>query len=220
MLEGSREATDDAPAQIVMGDFVAEHGDAVFVSVSDATANALDPVYAGVGAGILWDMADVEFGVDSVSRVRDFRDLRERLTEPASGSAEVRSVSPDGDGGYTVTYVIDGSEHDIHFERNEDGSHDNVTSDGVEFTFRNGSSDGEYRDVFSTGAGGLHCDDCYFGKFLSVGLETPPDVLRDLGSADYEGTFWATLYPEDRASSSNWRQIQGDLGLQADFSGG
>ena len=221
VLEGRREAAGDAPAQVAIGEFVAEHGDAVFASVSGAGANTLDPVYAGVGTGMLWDRAGVELGVDSVSRVRDFRNLRERITEPATGSAEVRSVSPDGDGGYTVTYVIDGSEHDIHFGRNEDGSHDSVTSDGVEYTFWNGGpADGEYRDAFFAGANQLHCDDCYFGTFLSTGLETHPDVLRTLGSANYEGTFWANLYPEDRASSRNWREIQGDLDLQADFSGG
>ena len=222
VLEGRREATGDAPAQIAIGEFVAEYGDRVFVSVSDVQTNALDPVYAADGTGSLWDRADVDLGVESVSRVRDFRNLRERLTEPAAGSAEVRSVSPDGDGGggYTVTYVIDGTEHDIHFARNDDGSHDSVTSDGVEYDFWNGGRDGEYRDSFYAGISNLHCDDCYFGTFLSTGLETHPDVLRTLGSADYEGTFWAELYPEDRASSRNWRAIQGDLDLRADFSGG
>ena len=222
VLEGRREATDDAPAQVAIGEFVAEQGDGVFVSVSDVQANTLDPVYAADGTGSVWDRADVDLGVESVSRVRDFRNLRERLTEPAAGSADIRSVSPDGSGGYTVTYVINGSEHDIHFARNDDGSHDDVTPDDVEhtYTFGNDGRDGEYRDSFFAGTSGLHCDDCYSGTYLSTGLETHPDVLRTLGSADYEGTFWANLYPEDRAHSRNWRQIQGDLDLRADFSGG
>ena len=221
VVEGRREATDGAPAQVAIGEFLADRVDGVFVYVSDAEANTLDPVRAEAGAASLWDSSGVELGVDSVSRLRDFRNLREMITEPVAGSAEVRSVRPDGDGsgGYTVTYVINGSEHDIHFGRNEDGSHDSVTSDGVEYQFWNGGPDGEYRDSFYAGASELHCDDCYFGTFLSTGLETDPDVLRTLGSADYEGTFWANLYPEDRASSRNWREIQGDLDLRADFSG-
>ena len=220
VVEGRREATSDAPAQVAIGQFVAERGDTVFVSVSAAEANTLDPVYAEAGAVSLWDRSDVELGVDSVSRVRDYRNLRERITEPVAGSAEVRSVSPDGDGGYTVTYVINGSEHDIHFGRNDDGSHDSVTTDGVEYTFWNGGEDGEYRDSFFAGVNDLHCDACGFGSFLSTGLETHPDVLRTLGSADYEGTIWANLFPEDRALSRNWREIRGDLELSADFSGG
>ncbi len=224
VLEGRREATFGGPAQVAQGQFVAEFGDAVFASVSDATASALDPVHAVDGGGSLYDSAGIDFGVHSVSKVRDFRNIRDRITEPIARSAEVRSVAPDGDGGFTVAYVIDGSEHRVHFDRNQNGQgFESSASGGDEYelyAFGGSFKKGRYHSTFSASVDDLHCDDCYFGAYLSTGLETPPDVLRSLGRAHYDGSFWAELYPEGGARSRNRRQIYGDLALQADFSEG
>ena len=55
------------------------------------------------------------FSALSVALWRDFRATDYGTAQPALGNAYVKSISSDGEGGFRITFVIDGRESPSHF---------------------------------------------------------------------------------------------------------
>ena len=201
VVNGQRAATGSDPAQIVHGHF--SGGD-------DGLVDMGDPTFAAHGP--------------QIARHRDHRDLKPRITDPRTGSARVTSIVPRSDGGYQVTYVIDGDKQVIEFEApNAEGRSPNTTDEsGRTFGLYRQASvfSGEYFNIFRNDARNIGCEDCDMVFRFAVGEELDSERLQTLGSASYTGGMWAELAPPNGGNDRNWRQIYGVLELDADFAQG
>ena len=204
VVNGHRAATSSDPAQVAYGRF----------SGSGRVIDVSGPAFSAHGA--------------QVTRHRDWRPLKQRMaSDPAvSGSARVTSIEQVGDGGYQVTYVIDGDEQVIEFEA-PDPDPDNrrapgETANGLDFILGLFLGDAFIRDHVAIVYTGVECDGCESGMstWSAVGDETAPERLQTLGTANYTGGMWAEMYPTNGGLSSAWRQISGSLALEAKFAEG
>ena len=134
ILNGSREATGGNPAQVAAGYFLGGTGDDGFLDVTGPTASALAPVYAQDSDDTVANSANVVLGPQVIQRHRDWRNTKQRIQEGApTRSAYVKSIAPDGSGGYHVTYVVDGSDAAIHFDQFMDQQSEKEIVNGDEF---------------------------------------------------------------------------------------
>ena len=206
VVNGQRAATGSDSGQVVFGQFSGSRDDDGVIDVSG-------PAFSAHGA--------------QVTRHRDWRDLKQRITsDPAvSGSARVTSIEQVSDGGYQVTYVIDGDKQVIEFEAPDPDNRRTApgeTANGRDFglgLFRGDTFTRDHVAIVWTNVG---CDECEYGmsSWSAVGDETAPERLQTLGSASYTGGMWAEMYPANGALSRNWRALFGDLELEADFAAG
>ena len=199
VVNGRRAATSSDPAQVINGHF-SGNGDDGLIVVGEPTLSDHGP---------------------QITRYRDLRNPKPRITDPP-GTARVTSIEQNNSGGYRVTYVVDGREMVIEFEapdQNNMRRSPDVTNNGNEFylgLFRGEAFTRDHLDIVYTGAD-LRCDDCYMSVWSAVGDETAPERLQSLGSASYAGEFWSQVVPPNGGLSRNWRQIAGEVVLDADF---
>ena len=211
VLNGRRAASSSGdPAYVIYGRFDARNNDGTF-ELSDVGFSGLPPVYAKDDGKVLADRTD-KFGFQSVQRTRDFRNVKDRIKSPMP-TADVKSVAPDGSGGYRIVYVVGGKEQEIHFEGpiapGNDG--EDVTVDGNEYgihVWSDGFNGQHFRTLY-TGVNLCEQMDehCSHSFYLNFGQETKPERLSALGSASYSGNIWATLAPPNGGHSSNWRNL-------------
>ncbi len=140
----------------------------------------------------------------------------------------ISSVASDGDNGFHVTYVIDGTETTVHFSKGDFATRDTTSYtkdvDGRQYWFWSsaGSFDGEnygigsefdYFDVL----GSHHPDGARL--VWTYGIPTGPEDMPT-GTATYIGRMHADAYDNtlDSVSTSVARsRVQGNLVLTADF---
>ena len=149
----------------------------------------------------------------------------------ASGRFSISSVTSDGDNGFHVTYVIDGTETTVHFEKSDYGTRDRYSYtkeiDGRQYWLWSyaGSFDGtnygigteySYFDFLGShhpSGGRIHSS--YGSRTGSSGMPS--------GTAAYTGWMRADAYDNtlDSISTSVARsRVQGNLVLTADFADG
>ena len=178
------------------------------------------------------------FSPSSVALYWDWIGL-EGVAQPDLGAAYVKSFSSDGVGGFHVTFVLDGTEHPVHFttdqirQENQDylkflensdvylwAWSDSFASDDDDWT--DGSSFRNYHDLHGwtfvgagRGAGGE-----YRGAF-TYGLRTMPENLPT-GSATFEGYLVGEWFqaeaPQELTVGEVW--FQADVNLEANLDDG
>ena len=172
-----------------------------------------------------------------------WRDYHNQVSaQPDLGSAYVKSVSSDGEGGFRVTFVIDGRESRAHFPVHrvrgnllQGGAQDSLVAyslwswtdsflvdpDDPGATDRtHGASYYDYFDINGWQAGRFGSG--LFRGFMTYGARTLPGNLP-MGSASYEGRFRAEIWREDSPFWDTQRThtwVRGTVHLEANFDDG
>ncbi|MDE0206984.1 MAG: transferrin-binding protein-like solute binding protein, partial [Candidatus Tectomicrobia bacterium] len=207
-------------------------------------ARSLQPaVYAEDEADTLATLlpgGETAFPPLSVALWRDYRAAAYGTAQPDLGSAYVKSVSSDGEGGFRVVFVIDGRESSSHFPvhlfsaDNFSGSaEDNALvpyllwswTDSFEAdvdepaatTRTTGSSLYDYFDINGWQAGGALIGN--FRGFMTYGATTRAENLPT-GSATYEGRLDAEIWRADSWEWGSRSSLRGTIYLEADFAAG
>ena len=181
-----------------------------------------EPLMAASGLRI--GEADATTGAATLSSTADRSSGADRVS--ISGAAYIKSVSDDGSGGFSVTYVSDGDEVTIAFASGDLGAtQPNGRSDpftyykevgGEEFYFwRSGSRGPNYHQFGSS----WQDETSRFRTYVAVGAATDASALPG-GTAIYRGSIWGDLYDNDEPNPSNSQaRTRGRLTLTAHFSG-
>ena len=137
---------------------------------------------------------------------------------PDDGAAYVKSISSDGEGGFNMTWVIDGVESPVHFpadayepenfafvHANEAGDYydlygwtDSLYPEfypGTTEDRTDGSTQFDYLDLLGWGLY-LGKDDVSFSGFATYGVRTLPDHLP-AGSVTWEGVMYSGRYDDN-----------------------
>ena len=201
------------------------------------------PVYAESETDTLASLlsgGETVFSALSVALWRDFRASNYGTAQPALGSAYVKSISSDGEGGFRVAFVIDGRESLSHLPAhlfstdNFMGSAvDNrlipyalwswtdsfeASPDAAAATDRtDGSSYYAYFDINGWQAGGALTG--HFRGFMTYGARTRRGNLPS-GSATYAGRLEAEMWGADRWQWGSRTSVRGSIHLEADFDEG
>ena len=211
--------------------------------IEDGLARSLQPpVHAESDADTLANLlpgGEEVFSALSAAVWRDY--LAPASTQPDLGSAYVKSVSSDGEGGFRVTFVIDGRESLAHFPADRfrttlfrgTAQDDRLVpftlwswtdsfqadSDDPAATDRtDGSAYYDYFDINGWQAGGAPIGN--FRGFMTYGVRTLPGNLP-LGSANYEGRLRrAEVWGADASVWGTQTWILGTLHLEANFDDG
>lgn len=156
---------------------------------------------------------------------------------PDDGAAYVKSISSDGEGGFNMTWVIDGVESPVHFPADAyepesfafvhaseaGGHHDHYSlfgwTDSLYPEFfpgttedrTDGSTQFEYLDLLGWGLY-LGQDDASLNGFLTYGVRTLPNHLPG-GSVTWEGVMYSNRY-DDNGTMLN---LDGAVTLEADL---
>ena len=156
---------------------------------------------------------------------------------PTNGAAYMTAISSDGQGGFNVTWTIDGVETSVHFaadafadatsfvHRDEDGYYNLYgftdafyaeSEDPAAVDRTDGSSQFDYLDLL-----GWNLLDSIGGLtgFSTFGARTTPDNLPT-GNATYEGYMYAQRWESNNPdfSRGGGRYLTGNLTLEADLS--
>ena len=204
-------------------------------------ARSLQPSrFAESGADTLSRLLPGGEAVFSTLSAAVWRDYDDRSSAfPGTGSAYVKSVSSDGEGGFRVTFVVEGRESLAHFPAHrfgrtlfQGGAQDSLTgysiwswtdsftaeSDEGEAALRtDGPSYFDYFDINGWQAGTSGTGN--FRGSMTYGARTLPLNLP-AGSAGYEGRLRGEIW---NANASGWGTqtwVRGILRLQADFRDG
>lgn len=207
-------------------------------------ARSLQPaVYAENEADTLANLlpgGETAFSALSVALWRDYRAEDYGTAQPDLGSAYVKSVSSDGEGGFRVIFVIDGRESlshlpahlfsaDIFSGSAQDNGlvpyslwswTDSFEADPDEPTTTDrtdGSSRYDYFDINGWQAGGALIGN--FRGFMTYGARTRPENLPS-GSATYEGRLEAEVWRADKWEWGLRTSIRGTIHLEANFGQG
>ena len=180
---------------------------------------------------------DEDFSTLSAAVWRDYHNQASAV--PDLGSAYVKSASSDGEGGFRMTFVIDGRESLVHFPAHRfgttlfrGGAPSDLTgyslwswtdsfvagSDETGATLRtDGPSYYNYFDIngWQAGTNGIG----NFRGFMTYGVRTPPEDLP-AGSASYEGGLLAEVWNADASVWGTQTWVRGTLRLQANFDDG
>ena len=199
------------------------------------------PMYAESDADTLANLlpgGETVFSTLSAAVWRDYQ--ASASAQPELGSAYVKSVSSDGEGGFRITYVIDGRESLVHLPAHRfagtnfyGGAQDNplipyslwswtdsfrTDPDDPAATDRtDGPSYYDYLDINGWQAGGPGVG--HFRGFLTYGARTLSGNLP-LGSASYEGRLRAEVWGADASSWGTQTWVRGILHLEANFDDG
>ena len=207
-------------------------------------ARSLQPsLYAESEADTLASLlpaGEAAFSTLSVALWRDFRAANYGTAQPSLGSAYVKSVAGDGDGGFRVVFVIDGREslshlpaHLFNADRFIGGALDDALTpyslwswtdsfdanpDEPAATDRtDGPSYYDYFDINGWQAGGALIG--HYRGFMTYGVRTRSENLPS-GNAAYEGHLEAEVW-----SAGNWQwgsrtSVHGTIRLEANFKEG
>ena len=207
-------------------------------------ARSLQPaVYAENEADTLANLlpgGETAFSALSVALWRDYRAEDYGTAQPDLGSAYVKSVSSDGEGGFRVVFVIDGRESLSHLPAHlfsadifSGSAQDNglvpyslwswtdsfeaapgepATTDRTD-----GSSHYDYFDINGWQAGGALIGN--FRGFMTYGARTRPENLPS-GSATYDGRLEAEVWRADKWEWGLRTSIRGTMRLEVNFGQG
>lgn len=201
------------------------------------------PVYAESDSDTLASLlpgGETAFSALSVALWRDYRAADYGTTQPDLGSAYVKSVSSDGEGGFRVVFVIDGRESLSHLPAHlfsadifsGSAQHnpllpyslwswtDSFEADPDEpaATDRtDGPSYYDYFDINGWQAGGALIGN--FRGFMTYGARTRPENLPS-GSVIYEGRLEAEVWRADKWQWGSRTSVHGTLHLETDFGEG
>ena len=142
-------------------------------------------------------------------------------------AAHVESITSDGQGGFTVVYVLNGEETEVQFGP-EDHTGDDYykQTDDAQFWFWHAPIYADFkfvaRQYFSL-VGWVHGSEGVWPRgHSSYGVLTPTGRLVNLGSATYEGHIvaevWQNFTGPDQADIRG--QLWGEMTLEAEFSEG
>jgi hypothetical protein len=191
------------------------------------------PVYAtsdqNTLANLLPDGETVFSPLSSAIR-RDFVGTNMGVTQSNLGAAYVKSVSSDGEGGFNVSFVIDGEETLVHFAADQFRTMDFVFQELMEdtgfyfwsWTDSFGDSDrtdgSTYFDYFDFHGWEFDAGSEVRRGALSYGARTMPEHLP-MGSATYEGYMSASRWDADNPYFRGFSQhfLEGDLTLEANL---
>ena len=198
------------------------------------------PLYADSEADTLANLLPGGEAVFSTLSVAVWRDYENRTSaSPDLGSAYVKSVSSDGEGGFRVTSVIDGREALVHlpahriagtnFYGGAQGSlvayslwswTDSFQTDPDDSAATDRTDGPSYYDYFDingwqAGTSGIG----NFRGFMTYGARTLPENLPS-GSATYEGRLRAEVWGADASVWGTQTWVRGTLHLEADFDDG
>ena len=184
-------------------------------------------VLSGCGGGSSSGLTDEPAWMPPVPTILNTINFVDYLANSAeqNETSNVTAVSDDGAGGFNVTLVVDGVEHEVHFdasERDQFGGYTDANGApnyGFWFweasQFLRGSSEPTHFDVYGWQAGersGGTLETQYRG-YVVIG--NPTDVLP-LGTATYEGrSRWDDFLRDD--SNSGRRRSVSDVTLNIDF---
>ena len=220
VLEGRREATDDAPAQIAIGEFVAGRGDVV---AEEPAGRLADLLPSGHHA----------FPAVSSALARDY-DAGEAA---ARDDIAVVHVASDGDNGFMVT-VLDRTnalQRTIHFpadsfvsyDDGEGGDYEVSVTEGLNrYRFRLRDRRGDFDDDERTDGSPWHDYATVFEfeernsglrVYFAFGTGTPAGGLPNAGVAVYEGWLSTRAFATDLSDAYYYG---GNLRLEADFAEG
>ena len=177
------------------------------------------------------------FSTLSAAVWRDYQN--QASAQPDLGSAYVKSVSSDGEGGFRITYVIDGREALVHlpahriagsnFYGGAQGSlvayslwswTDSFRADPDDPAATDRTHGPSYYDYFDingwqAGTSGIG----NFRGFMIYGAWTLPENLPS-GSATYEGQLRAEVWGADNSRWGTQTWVRGTLHLEANFDDG
>ena len=174
------------------------------------------------------------FSTLSAAVWRDYQNRSSAL--PGLGSAYVESVSSDGEGGFRVTFVVDGNESLAHFPARrfgttlfQGGAQGNLTgyslwswtdsfdvgsNEAGETDRTDGPSYYDYFDIngWQAGTSGIG----NFRGFMTYGVQTQAANLPT-GSASYEGRLRGEVWNADASAWGSQTWVHGTLHMQANF---
>ena len=176
------------------------------------------------------------FSALSAAIQRDFIGADSGAVHPELGTAYVKSVASDGEGGFRVTFVIAGRESAAHFAADEINerhifvgeSEDNLTAytlfswtdsfrpdpDNPSATDRtDGSSMYDYFDINGWSAGSVPFNQRR--GYSTYGIRTPPENLS--GRATYEAEVQAEIWNADSPVWNTQTWLRGTLNLEANL---
>ena len=169
-----------------------------------------------------------------------WRDYQNRSSAvPGLGSAYVKSVSSDAQGGFRVTFVIDGNESLARFPAHRFGT--TLFQGGVQGSLT-GYSLWSWTDSFEAGSNATEATDrtggpSYYDFFdvngwqagtsgtgnfrgiMTYGVRTRPENLPT-GSAGYEGRLRAEIWNADASAWGSQTWVRGTVHLQVNFDDG
>lgn len=201
------------------------------------------PVYAKSDADTLANLlpgGETAFSSASVAIWRDYLATDYVTTLPEPGSAYVKSVSSDGEGGFRVSFVIDARESVSHFPAHlfsadnfrgralDDrlvpyslwswtDSFDEDPDEPAATDRTDGPSYYDYFDINGWQAGGAVVGN--FRGFMTYGARTRPENLP-LGSATYVGHLEAEVWSADNWQWGSRTSVRGTIHLEANFNAG
>ena len=220
VLEGRREATDDASAQIAIGEFVAGRGD---VDTEKPVGRLADLLPSG------------DNGFPAVSSALARNSDAGEVT--ARDDIAVVHVASDGDNGFMVT-VLDRTnavQRTIHFPADSfvldddgvGGKYEVTVTEGLNrYRFRLRDRKDDFDDAERTDGSPWHDYATVFEfeernsglrVYFAFGTGTPAVGLPNAGTAVYRGWLSVRSYPTDYSDSYSYG---GDLRLEADFAEG
>ena len=151
----------------------------------------------------------------------------------AADDSSVTAISSDGEGGYNVTYSIDGVEHSVHLTGSDYGSDPNVSNnyhkeaDAQRYYLWSpvgsffGASEYDHFDVAGWTAirysdDGSGATEYATRNFAVYGARTEAANLP-AGEASYAGRMAGEIWQADNPNRSTRTFVRGDLSLTADF---
>lgn len=205
-------------------------------------AHSLQPsVYAATSDDTLANLlpgGEAVFSALSAALRRDNLGANRGATHVDLGSAYVKSVAGDGEGGLHFVFVVDGTESAVHFSADQyhaagffqglsegsltaysigswTDSFDTDTDDPSATDLTDGSSMYAYVDLNAWGIGSVN----YIGLrgFSAYGVRTLPENLT--AHASYAGPVWAEWWDANNPRSSGQTLLRGTLHLQANLDG-
>ena len=144
-------------------------------------------------------------------------------------AAHVESITSDGEGGYTVVYVVNGETFEIQFDSEDytGGQYDKQIGDAQYYFWHAPLYSGVppkpvARQYFAFVGLARGTDDGWTRLHSAYGVLTPAERLVNLGSATYEGHFGADVF-KNRPGAGFYDILGflwGEMTLEADFSMG
>ena len=214
----------------ILGEFYGPAAEEVG-GVLNAESDAHNSVISGV-FGVRQLRSTVAEGVSATPSSAGVETDYVDSTVQTADDSGVTAISTDGEGGYSVTYMIDSVEHEVYLEASNYGANPifvtaySKRSDALEYFLYTplgsffGASEYDHFDV----AGWVTTRDSTDGTgidyvnrgFLVHGERTESDELP-AGEATYAGRMGGEIWQADNPNRRTRTFVRGDLSLTADF---